>query len=166
MKHHLANPSGIEDFLLYRMSKVIALGGSLVTRICEGRFGITRREWSVLAIAAREQEMPWSQLRERTELDDARLSRAVSSLVEKGLARKSTKPNRQVVVNLTDTGREIYAEIFPIARDINSEMLRTLEPELTETMDLVLTRLHERAQQLAAQTDVPKAGRLRGRHRP
>ena len=166
MKDRLSDPAGIEDFLLFRMHKVVALGGSLVTRICEGRFGITRREWTVLAIVSRAPEMQWAELRTRIELDDARLSRAVSSLVDKGLARKASGPNRQVLVSLTDSGRRRYEEIFPIARAINTDLLRELGTDAADTLDSALVTLHQRAEELASATVVPKADRLRGRQRP
>ena len=37
------NPQGIDDMLLYRLGRVLGTAGSLITRICEGEFGITRR---------------------------------------------------------------------------------------------------------------------------
>jgi len=166
MKDRLSDPAGIEDFLLFRMHKVVALGGSLVTRICEGRFGITRREWTVLAIVSRAPEMQWADLRARSELDDARLSRAVSSLVHKGLAKKASRPNRQVLVSLTDSGRRRYEEIFPIAREINADLLRELGTDVADTLDSALVTLHQKAEELASETVVPKAHRLRGRQRP
>ena len=44
--------SGLEtvnDLLLYRLGRLVSTGGSLVVRLCEGQFGITRREWRLLA---------------------------------------------------------------------------------------------------------------------
>jgi DNA-binding MarR family transcriptional regulator len=146
------------------MHKVVALGGSLVTRICEGQFGITRREWAVMAIVSRTPEMQWAELRVRSELDDARLSRAVSSLVDKGLARKASRPNRQICVSLTENGRRIYEEIFPIARDINMDLLREIGTHATETLDTALVMLHRKAEQLASSTVIPKTDRGRQRH--
>jgi DNA-binding MarR family transcriptional regulator len=158
----LAGPAGIEDLLLFRMNRVVGLGGALVTRICEGRFGVTRREWSVLAVAAREEAISWAELRDRCGLDESRVSRAVTSLVAKGLAEKSTLANRQLRVRLTDKGRELYAELFPIAREINAELVAALDPQAVESLDQALVVLHARARQQAAQSDQPKAGRLRG----
>ena len=42
-------PSADRDLLLYRLSAVLAGAGGIVIRQCEGRFGITRREWRLLA---------------------------------------------------------------------------------------------------------------------
>jgi hypothetical protein len=40
------------ELLLFRLSRLLAIGGSLVIKLCEGRFGITRREWRLLATLA------------------------------------------------------------------------------------------------------------------
>ena len=49
----LAQPAALDDLLLYRLSRLLAVGGSPVIRLCEGRFGITRREWRVRALLDR-----------------------------------------------------------------------------------------------------------------
>jgi hypothetical protein len=36
--------------LLFRLSRLLAVGGAAVVRLCEGRYGITRREWAVLSL--------------------------------------------------------------------------------------------------------------------
>jgi hypothetical protein len=101
MTGSIEDPSGIQDLLLFRLSKILSIGGSMVTRICEGQYGITRREWALVAQA---DEMRWSRIIEQSELDNARLSRAVSSLVAKGLALKRQVPSRGVWVSLTESG--------------------------------------------------------------
>lgn len=161
----LSHPAGIEDFLLWRMNKIVALGGGLVTRLCEGRFGITRREWTVLGVLARQPQLPWTDLAQRCEIDNAQLSRAVTSLVDKGLAEKAQLPNRRLDVSLTPKGSELYAELFPLARDINLGLLRELNLESVTALDQVLDALHTQGERLSRETSVPKAARLLGRRR-
>jgi len=163
--HGLTDPAGIEDLLLFRMSKVIAQGGGLVRRICEGRFGITRREWTVLAIVATQSRVAWSEVRVRCEVDEAQFSRAVSSLVAKGLLHRENLPNRQVLLQLSEPGRALYEEMFPIALGIHGELLAALDPATIAILESALARLHERGEELAARTPVPKADRSRGRGR-
>ena len=50
----LADPQLPSDLLLYRLAKLAASSGRLVTRLLERRYGITRREWGVLMWLARE----------------------------------------------------------------------------------------------------------------
>ncbi len=49
----LAQPAAPDDLLLYRLSRLLGVGGIPVIRLCEGRFGTTRREWRVLALLGR-----------------------------------------------------------------------------------------------------------------
>lgn len=161
-KPDLRHPLGIEDFLLFRMHKVVALAGSLVTRICEGRFGITRREWTVLAVIARARKISWRDAGKRCEIDDARLSRAVTSLAKKGLVEKAYLPDRQLLLSLTEQGDMLYAEILPLAREIHHELIEVLDRPQVDMLDATLATLHARAESLAQTVPLPKARRSRG----
>ena len=46
----LTHPRTIDDLFLYRISRLLVTGGAQVIRLCEGTFGITRREWRILAL--------------------------------------------------------------------------------------------------------------------
>jgi DNA-binding MarR family transcriptional regulator len=163
MTGSIEDPSGIQDLLLFRLSKIVSIGGSMVTRICEGQFGITRREWAVLALVAQADEMKWSRIVEQSELDDARLSRAVSSLVAKGLALKRQVPSQGVWVSLTDSGRSVFAELFPVTRSVNLRLLEGLDEAERKQLGLALDSIHQRAVTLAEGTHLPKADRRRGK---
>ena len=163
MTGSIEDPSGIQDLLLFRLSKIVSIGGGMVTRICEGQFGITRREWAVLALLAQADETRWSRIIEQSELDNARLSRAVSSLVAKGLASKRQVPSRGVWVSLTDSGRTVFAELFPVTRAVNLSLLEGLGEAERRQLDVALDAIHQRAVDLAKETHLPKADRRRGR---
>lgn len=162
MTRSIEEPDGIQDLLLFRMSKILSIGGGMVTRICEGQFGITRREWAVLAIVAQSDAMQWSRIAEQSELDQARLSRAVSSLVAKGLAAKRQVPSRGVWVSLTDAGRAVFSELFPVTRAVNLRLLEGLSDVERQQLGLALDSIHQRAVALAEGTPLPKADRRRG----
>jgi DNA-binding MarR family transcriptional regulator len=163
MTGSIEDPSGIQDLLLFRLSKILSIGGSMVTRICEGQYGITRREWAVLALVAQADEMRWSRIIEQSELDNARLSRAVSSLVAKGLARKRHVPSQGVWVSLTESGRTVFAELFPVARTVNLRLLEGLGEAERKQLNAALALIHQRAIELEEAMVLPKADRRRGR---
>lgn len=156
-------PDGIQDLLLFRLSRIVSIGGSLVTRICEGQYGITRREWAVLALVAQADAVKWSRIVEQSELDGPRLSRAVSSLVRKGLASKRHLPSRGVWVSLTDSGRSIYAELLPVTISLNARLLEGLGDVEFKLLGRALESIHRRAIDLAEEMPVPKADRRRGK---
>lgn len=163
----LVHPAAIDDVLLYRAARLIAVAGSLVVRLCEGVYGITRREWRILALLAGEEGLLSSQLAGRAQLDRARTSRAITSLVEKHLAAREVVrgDRRQARISLTPEGRAVYREMFPRVLAINHELLEALSPEQAATLDTVLDLLQARAGAMVARGGLPKADRRRGRLR-
>ncbi|MBS0343586.1 MAG: MarR family transcriptional regulator [Proteobacteria bacterium] len=156
----------LDDLLLYRLSRLLSVGGSPVIRLCEGRFGITRREWRVLATLAEHgaKGLGSSQLAELAQLDRARTSRAVGSLAAKDLISRSQPggDRRQVMLRLTDAGRAIHAELFPMVREINAQLMSALAPQAAQLFDESLARLQAQAEALLpAAADLPKADRRR-----
>jgi DNA-binding MarR family transcriptional regulator len=161
----LSAPAALDDVLLYRISRLLATAGSLVIRLCEGRYGITRREWRVLALLAQEEGLLSSQLAERAQLDRARTSKAITSLVGKKLVHREvrTGDRRQAMLALTDEGRALYASLFPEVVDINRELLGALETAEVARLDSMFDRLQQRGEALvAAHAELPKADRRRG----
>ncbi|VTU39176.1 homoprotocatechuate degradation operon regulator, HpaR [Variovorax sp. PBS-H4] len=161
----LRRPERIDALLLFRLSKIVSLGGSIVTRLCEGGYGITRREWAVLAILVTQDRLSWTEVAQRAELDDARLSRAVSSLVAKGLAQKTSDPNRHVHLASTERGQDLYAEIFPFTQAIHTQLLENLDDTSVKALDHALSVVHAQAERLARESALPKADRRLGRGR-
>ena len=160
----LREPSGLDDLLLYRLSRLLAVGGSMVIRLCEGRFGITRREWRVIARLAQEQELLSSELAERIQLDRARTSRAVTSLVAKKLVRRQagTADRRQARLALTEKGRTLHAALFPLVSDINRGLLAALPAGDVQQLERMLDTLQQRADAMVETAELPKADRRRG----
>src|SRR5688572_11079077 len=64
----LRAPRTLDDLLNYRLLRLFALGGAPVIRLLEGRYGIARREWRVLALLAAHGGMSPSALAERAHL--------------------------------------------------------------------------------------------------
>ena len=162
----LAEPSSLDDVLLYRLSRLLASGGGMVTRLCEGRFGITRREWRILALLAQEEGVLSSQLAQRAQLDRARTSKAITSLAAKQLLERRQIPGdrRQAALALTSAGRALYEQLFPLVLQINRELLVGLPLADVDRLDALLDVLQERADRMmaAAGPALPKADRRRG----
>ncbi|OGA97727.1 MAG: hypothetical protein A3E25_23560 [Burkholderiales bacterium RIFCSPHIGHO2_12_FULL_69_20] len=45
----LRHPQVLGDLLIYRLGRLYATAGAMTLRVCEGEFGIPRREWRLLA---------------------------------------------------------------------------------------------------------------------
>jgi DNA-binding MarR family transcriptional regulator len=153
----------LDDLLLYRLSRLLSVAGSMVIRLCEGRFGITRREWRLLATLASRGELSSSQLAEHAQLDRARTSKAVGSLVAKRMVSRThlAGDRRSVVLRLTESGQALYDELFPLVARINADLLGALDAADAARFDDALHRLQARAERLAGEAVLPKADRGR-----
>ena len=158
-----APPRTLDDLLLYRTSRLLSVAGSMVIRLCEGRFDITRREWRLIATLAGHGALGSSQLAEHAQLDRARTSRAVSSLVDKGLVSREQPAGdrRHVLLRLTARGTKLHAELYPLVCAINTELLGALDTAEAALLDDMLQRLHARGEAMVAAADLPKADRRR-----
>lgn len=146
----LSRPRDLDDLLNYRLSRLHAASGAPVVRLCEGRYGISRREWRIVALLAAHGALSPSALAERGDLDRARTSRAIGSLVTKKLVQRVPQPGdaRRAVVALSDAGRALYDDLFPQVAEINRRVLAVLEPPLVAALDEALTRLTAHAAEL------------------
>lgn len=160
----LDQPRVVDDLLLYQLARLQASAGRVVVRQCEGGFGITRREWGILALLAARGALGSSELALHAQLDRPRTSRAIMALERKRLVERAPAPGdaRQVRVALTPAGERLHAELFPVVSRINRQILDVLEaPEVAQLQDM-LVRLRARAEQLSAQEGLPLADRRRG----
>lgn len=146
----LTHPRTIDDLFLYRISRLLVTGGAQVIRLCEGTFGITRREWRILALLAQGDGLLSSELAGRAQLDRARTSRAVTALAAKQLVSRNPRPGdrRSVMLSLTPAGRALFDALFPQVAAINRSLLGALDDAELERLDTALATLQARADTL------------------
>ena len=103
-------------------------------------------------------------LAEQAQLDRARTSRAVTSLVRKGLVSREQPAGdqRHVLLRLTAPGKKLHANLYPLVSAINTELLGALKDDEVALLDDMLQRLHARSEAMvAAAADLPRADRRR-----
>lgn len=159
----LSRPRGIQDMFLYRINQLRAKGGGVVLRYCEGEFGITRREWVILAILSTEEVINSSALASLAELTPPATSKAVSSLLTKGLLERNVDPqNRRVArINISKSGKDVYEQILPIVISINKYILETISKDEIKLLDSMLERMQKQANKLDMR-EFPLANRRKG----
>lgn len=161
----LSRPRTVDDLLNYRLSCLLASSGAMTTRLCEGRYGITRREWRLIALLAAHGAMSPSQLAERGHLERARTSRWITELVSKGLVERRTdlEDRRRAELQLTAAGRQLYEELFPQSVGFHQQVLSALTPQERTAFDAALAKLTVHAERIAASNPVAeKADRRHG----
>lgn len=146
-----ARPATVEDLLNYRLSRLLESSGSMVTLLCEGRYGITRREWRLICILAARGAMSPSELSQRAHLERARVSRHVGDLVTKKLVERVglEADKRRARVELNERGKDLYDELFPQSVRFNNMVLAALTPDELSAFDNALARLTDAADRIS-----------------
>jgi DNA-binding MarR family transcriptional regulator len=146
----LKEPRSILDLVNYQMHLIQSFSASSVTRMCEGEFGITRREWRFIALLAAVGPMAPSDLALHSSLDRSRTSKALMPLLAKGLIerRSHAGDRRRATVSLTPAGRELYERVFPRVVEVNSAMLAGLSDEDIAALARLLGALRRRAEEI------------------
>jgi DNA-binding MarR family transcriptional regulator len=160
----LTQPETLDDLLLYRLSRLQAAAGGVVVRYCEGQFGITRREWRILAVLAARGPIGSSELAEQAHLDRPRTSKAVTALSGKKLISRTSRAGdaRHIQLALTPEGVALHSRLFPLVSQINGDVLAALTPEEAAQLGDMLERLQQRADVMAKQDGLPLADRRHG----
>jgi len=163
----LDNPQTLDDLVLYRFARLSATAGLMVVRLCEGRFGITRREWRMLALLAESGGLHPSELADRAQLDRARTSRAVSSLVAKGLVLRAVQASdqRYAQLCLSDRGQRLHHELFPLVAGINRQLLQGLDTAEVKAMSAAVESMQAQAEAMRFASTPTSAGRSAGLRR-
>lgn len=139
----LRKPGTFDDLLNYRLQRLFAASGAPVIRLLEGRYGITRREWRLLATLGSRGALSPSLLAKECHLDRPRASRAIGSLHTKGLVERDTQRGdaRRALVALTDRGSALYQELFEQVAAINVRLVECLDDSTLAIFQDALTRL-------------------------
>lgn len=140
----------IEELLLFRLNMFSAQSGALLVRLCEGKFGITRREWRVLGLLHGNDGMAPSMLADRVQLDRARTSRAIGALVKKRLIARETNmtDRRGAYLSLTPAGVKLYNELMPHVQSMNKSIMSVLSEQERQQLDGWLEKLGNSVQHL------------------
>lgn len=164
-RHAWRQPAQLDDLFLYHLARLMNSAGSMVVRLCEGGYGITRREWRMIGLLADKGPMQPSQLAELAQLDRTRTSRTISGLIGKGLLRKQSMAGdaRQALVQLSASGLELHSQLFPQVQAINQELLSDINDDELQMLSDVFSRIAARGSNMQQRGDLPKAERRRGR---
>lgn len=142
----------LERFMPYRLAVLAHSVSRALSAIYRDRFGLTVPEWRVVANLGRHQPMSSNRIAELGSMDKAKVSRAVSRLVEAGLVTRETdaRDNRLIVLKLSPRGRRVYNKIAPMALAWEEELMAVLDAEERAVLDRAITKLQDRAEALRA----------------
>ncbi len=149
----------LDSYLPYRLSVASNAVSGLIARAYEDRFGLTIPQWRLICVLAEVGGASPVQIVTRTVMDKVTVSRAAEGLVRRRLVERSQNKadGRSHVLNLTPAGRELYAEIAPLALAYEAALIAGLAPEDVSLLKRLLARLQAAAGQLSGE-GAPPAG--------
>jgi DNA-binding MarR family transcriptional regulator len=146
----------LAGFLPYQLSVASNAVSSLIAERYRKRFGLKIPEWRVMAVLGDSGSMTQRGLTAATVMDKVAVNRAVKVLEERGLVGRVPNPGdgRSHLLELTGEGRAIHAEVMPLARGIERELLDGLAEGEEATLRRLLAGLRGRADQLAQELGI------------
>lgn len=146
-EHHGDVPT-LQDMTMFRLYQAWSKANPIFTRLCEGRFNITRREWRILATAISHSTLTSAALADAADLDTVRTSRAISTLCEKGWLqrRRARHDARVVLIEASTAGRKLYQQIMPIITELNAQITQDLNEQELRILRAGLDKITLRAQ--------------------
>ena len=133
----------LETFLPYRLSVTTNRVSRAFAGHYEQEFGISIPEWRAIAVLGAFAPLSSNAICERTAMDKAKVSRAVATLLKRGLIEREPHETDQRLIQLTlsKAGRRIYEAIIPRARAIEAEMTKGLSKADIAQLHSVLDRV-------------------------
>jgi DNA-binding MarR family transcriptional regulator len=140
----------LAGFLPYQLSVTSNAVSSLIAERYRKRFALKIPEWRVMAVLGDAGTMTQRALTAATVMDKVAVNRAVKMLEERGLVARVPNPEdgRSHLLALTAEGRAIHAEVMPLARATERELLGGFEGAEEARLRDLLARLRARAMQL------------------
>ena len=136
----------LERFVPYQLSVLSNVVSQEIAQAYSERFGLGVTEWRVIAVLGRFPGLSAAGVAERSAMDKVAVSRAVSRLLERGLLHRGIHGDdrRRYVLELSDAGRTVHAEVAPLALAYERELMAPLSDEEKLQFSRMLDRLGER----------------------
>lgn len=149
-----AKPTGgfdLETFLPYELSVVTNRISRAFARRYAEAYGLTIPEWRVLAIVGAFAPLSSNAVCDRAAMDKAKVSRAVTSLVAKGLLERArhAEDGRLVALALTAAGKAVHRGIVPLAQEVEGQLVAVLSEVERTSLRRILHKLDARVREIA-----------------
>ena len=140
----------LAEFLPYQLSITSNAVSDLIARSYRGRFGLKIPEWRLMAVLGEVASATQRELVAATAMDKVTVNRASRALEDRGLIGRA--PNaadgRSHHLALTDTGRELYEQIVPLALSVEAELETILGSGEAKSLEKMLAQLRARVAEL------------------
>ena len=133
----------LAGFLPYQLSIASNAVSGRIAELYQARFDLRISEWRVMAVLGEADARTQRELAALTLMDKVAVNRACKVLEDRGLVgrRPNDRDGRSHLVALTEAGRGIYAQIMPLARDVEAQLLEPFSKQEREVLRDLLARL-------------------------
>ena len=118
----------LDGFLPYQFAVLASRMSREFSKLYRQKFDISIPEWRVVAHLAQSGTVSVREIHARVDMDKSKVSRAATRLTDNGYITKKPDPDdgRLVALSLTPKGQDMIAQIVPMARAYESEVLKSL----------------------------------------
>lgn len=150
MHEALISAKEVDDFIMVRAIAFVTRIQRAVQRDVLRDEDIPVLEWRLLYSVARLGSCHLALITQKTSIDPAHGSRAVSALEDKGLIVRHTDPEnrRRKVISLSDSGKAYVERIWPKVQAVMKSVTDQLDPRDFEEAKRLLDLLNEAAEPL------------------
>jgi DNA-binding MarR family transcriptional regulator len=140
----------LEKFLPYRLSILAQLVSESLHDLYAGPFELTVTQWRVMAVLGRFAPLTASEVGQRAVMDKVAISRAVATLMTRGLVERATDRNdrRRASLRLSVRGRAVHARIVPLALAYEERLYTVLSEAERRQFNALSERLFTHAEAL------------------
>lgn len=135
-------PRDIRSHVVFRMALFTTITDRAGKHSFTQDFGLTLREYRILAVIAYMQPVSLSDLVVETVLDAGQVSRNVAKLVRDGQVAREGKARRGGLLALTPDGEALYQRALARGDDLNDQIMADLGAEdreiLSRALDVLL----------------------------
>jgi len=124
------NDFDLDAFLPYQLAVLSSRVSDGFLALYKEKFGISNPEWRVVAHLSQAGSVSIREIFRKVDMDKSKVSRAATRLETAGYVTKksNSKDRRLIELALTDKGHLMVAELAPIARAYQDEVLKALGP--------------------------------------
>lgn len=153
-------PHDIRSHVVFRMSLFATITDRGGKTSFYDAFGLSLREYRILAVIAYMQPVSLGDLVEECFLDKGQVSRNVSKLAEDGLLVRTVRgetSDRGGQLRLTEAGQALYENALKLGDEFNDRLMTGLTAEQRETLSQALDILVKNARDAVSWSEEQKA---------
>lgn len=140
----------LDQFLPYRLSIASNLVSDVISSAYAELFALNVPEWRLIAVIAETDGLTQQEIGLRTRMDKVTVSRAAIALTTRGLLLRTPNPSdgRSHLLDLSNTGRQLYRQVVPKAIELERHIFSALSPEELEQFTRSLSQIARTAADL------------------